>query len=88
MKESVDFGKVYSELRKLNPKLYASRWSGSSKARTKNCDNCTLLGIVDGVEWCAYGVGKILEKTERPKRCVLINYQTGEIRQNWPKSAR
>lgn len=49
-----------------------SVWFGTGKLRTADCDRCPFLHLIDGREWCLFGVGKVLEEIANPKKCCLL----------------
>ena len=54
------------------PKM--SRWDGSSKAYTKNCNTCEAYRKITGKELCGWGIAfKYLERTANQRKCELIN---------------
>lgn len=51
-----------------------SRYNGMSKCRTKNCDSCPHLRIVNNEERCYWGVAwKPLIPQEKPQKCMLVD---------------
>jgi hypothetical protein len=65
-----------------------SKWCGEPKARTLDCDECELLRVIDGQEWCIFGVGKVLDDAKEPRACVLFDPKTKKPRKKWPLHSR
>ncbi len=63
-----------------------SEWFGTWKSETLDCPNCLAMKVVGGQAWCLMGVGKRmgLAVGEKPKKCTLINRETGQPVKKWP----
>ncbi len=50
-----------------------SRWDGSRKYYTKNCDECEFYRKIEDKELCGWGIAfKYLIKTEKPRKCNVL----------------
>ena len=55
------------------PKRY-TRWDGSYKQLTKDCNNCEWYRKTNSNELCGWGIAfKYLTPTEKPRKCEVKN---------------
>jgi len=59
---------------KIPRRYWVSRWEGSYKDYTKNCDGCEWYRKIDDKELCGWGKAfKYLVRTEKRRQCQIID---------------